>query len=100
MAQCVFQLHQLNEEIMLGIQARSRHWRFEVKAQPFLNTNSAQSWRSLCEIEEEHQVENDGRGKNRIAAKEVHFDLHGIAEPAENVDVVPSLFVVAARRIV
>jgi hypothetical protein len=38
----IFQLHQLNEQIVLGIQARHRHRRLKVKAQPLLNPNSLQ----------------------------------------------------------
>ncbi len=56
--------------------------------------------RALGKIEEQHQVERDGRGKDRVAAEEVDLDLHRIAEPAENVDVVPAFLVVAARRVV
>src|SRR5580700_260893 len=44
MAQGVLQLHQLNEQIVLGIQARRSHWRLEVEAQPFLDAETAQLW--------------------------------------------------------
>ena len=54
----------------------------------------------LREIEEEREVEDDRRGQDGVAAEEVDFDLHGVAEPAEDVDVVPAFFVVAARRVV
>ena len=43
---------------------------------------------------------HQGRGQNRIPAEEVDLDLHRIAEPSEDVDVVPALLGVAARRIV
>ena len=56
--------------------------------------------RALGKIQEEDEVERDGRGKDGVAAEEVDLDLHRIAEPAEDVDVVPALFVVAARRVV
>src|SRR5207247_378594 len=39
-------------------------------------------------------------GEDGIAAQEVDLDLHRIAEPSEDVDVVPSFLVVAAGRIV
>jgi hypothetical protein len=54
----------------------------------------------LREVEEEREVEDDGRGQNRVAAEEVDLDLHRVAEPAEDVYVVPALLVVAARRVV
>ena len=55
---------------------------------------------ALRQIEEQHQVEHDRRGENRIAAEEIDFDLHRIAEPSEDVDVVPAFFVIAARRVI
>src|ERR1700693_4871156 len=96
-AQRVFQLHQLYEQIVLGVQTRRGHRRLEIEAQPLLNTAHA---RALRQIQKQYKIEHDGRGQDRIAAQKVHLDLHGIAEPAENVDVVPTLFVVTARRIV
>src|ERR1700675_1754330 len=85
---------------MLRIQTRRCHRRFEVEAQPFLNPETAQLWRALCEVEEENQIEHDRRGKNGVAAEEVHFDRHRIPEPSEDIDVVPTLFVVATRRVI
>src|SRR5271154_6120795 len=82
---------------MLGIQLWGGHWRLEVKTQPLLNSSQACA---LCEIQEQNQVEHNRRCQDRIPAKEIDFDLHRIAEPAEDVDVVPALFVVSARRIV
>ena len=46
------------------------------------------------------QVENERRGQDRVAAEKIDLDLHLVAEPAEDIDVVPAFFVVAARRIV
>src|SRR2546422_4907741 len=96
-AEGVLQLHGLDEEVMLGIEVRRAHGRFEIEAEPFLNAVQAGA---LCEVEEKHQVENDGRGEDGVAAEKVHLDLHGVAEPAEDVNVVPALFVVAARGVV
>src|SRR5215467_16149880 len=42
MAQCVLQLHELDEEIVLGIETGSRHGRLQVKAEPFLDSQAAQ----------------------------------------------------------
>src|SRR5215469_1494260 len=96
-AQSVFELHRLDEEVVLGIQLRRAHGRFEVEAEPLLN---AMHSGALGQVEEEDEVEHDGRGENGVAAEKIHFDLHGIAEPAENVDIVPAFFVVAARRVI
>src|SRR5437762_12015549 len=90
----------MNEQVMLGIELRRRHWRFEVKAQPLLNAEPSQVGAALREVEEQYEIEHNGRRQDGIAAEEVNLDLHRIAEPAEDIDVVPTFFVVAARRIV
>ena len=54
----------------------------------------------MGEVREQREVEHDRRGENRIAAEEVDLDLHRVAHPPDDVDVVPALFVVAARRVV
>src|SRR5579864_5917289 len=100
MPQRVLQLHELNKQIVLWIEARSRHGRLKVKAQPFLNPESLQLRAALRQIEEQDEIEHDGRGENRVAAQEVDLDLHGIAEPSEDVDVVPTLFVVTTRWVI
>ncbi len=46
------------------------------------------------------RVERERRGKDGVAAEEVDLELHRVAEPTEDVDVVPTLFVVAARWVV
>ena len=52
------------------------------------------------QIQEEQQVEDDRRREDRVAAQEVDLDLHRLAEPADDVDVVPALLGVAAGRVV
>ena len=99
-AKGVLELHGLDEEIVLGIEALAGLRRLEVEAQPLLYADGLERWRALGEIEEQDQVERDGRGEDGIAAEEIDLDLHRIAEPSEDVDVVPALFVVAARRVV
>src|SRR5258705_9209534 len=54
----------------------------------------------MRQIEKQHEVEDQRCCKDRVAAEEVYFDLHRIAEPSEDIDIVPSLFGIAARRIV
>src|SRR6266852_5233776 len=96
-AQRVLQFHQLNEQIMFGIQIGRGHRRFEIETQPLLNPSHA---RALRQIQEQNKIKNNRCRKNRVPAQEVHFDLHRVAEPAKNVDVVPALFVVSAQRII
>src|SRR5208282_1139964 len=100
MPQSVLHLHQLDEQIVFRIQSWRGHGRLEVEAEPFLNSQAAQFRRALREVHEEHQVEHDGRGQNRVAAQEVHLDLHGIAEPSEDINVVPTFFVIATGRVI
>src|SRR5215468_8933034 len=73
------------------------HRTLEVKTQPLLYTAHSTS---LRQIEEEHQIQHDGRGENTVSAQEINFDLHGITEPSIDVDVVPTFFVISSRRIV
>src|SRR5438874_11016907 len=100
MTQGVLELHELDEEVVLGIEAGSGHRRLEIKAEPFLDAAATQFWGALCEVEEEHQVEDERRGQDGIAAEKVHLDLHGIPEPAEDIDVVPTVFIITWWRVI
>src|ERR1041384_4435807 len=82
---------------MLRIQTRRGLRSIEVEREPFLHAFHA---RAVREIKEQSEVEHDWRGEDRIAAKEVDLDLHRVAEPAEDIDVVPTFFVVTARWVV
>src|SRR6266436_2817235 len=55
----VLQLHQLDEQIVFGVESRCRHWRLEVEAQPLLNANTVQLRGAFCQIEEQNKVEDD-----------------------------------------
>src|SRR5262249_17038281 len=92
--QCVLELHELDEDIVLGIQARRRHRTLEVEGKPLLHPPHAGA---LRQVEEQHQVQHQRRRQNRIAAEEVDLDLHRVAEPAEDIDVVPPFLGVPAR---
>src|SRR5215469_15220149 len=85
---------------MFRIEAGRGHWGLEVEAQPFLDSNFLAPPRTLGKVEKQDKVEHDGCGQDRVAAEEVDFDLHGIAEPSKNVDVVPAFFIIATRRVV
>ena len=96
-AQRVLQLRQLDEEIVLGVEARSDLWALVVEAQPLLNSTHSCA---LSEIAEENEIESQGSGEDRVSAQEVDLDLHRIAEPTRDVDVVPALLRISARRVV
>src|SRR5262249_33183082 len=72
-AQRVLELHRLDKQIMLRIEPRRCHRRFQVEAQPFLDAQPFQFVAALGQVKEKHQVQNDGRSQNRIAAKEVNL---------------------------
>ena len=52
------------------------------------------------QVAEQHQVERNGRGQDRVTTQEVDLNLHGITHPSEDVDVVPRFLVVLSGRIV
>ena len=80
-----------------GVQAGRCHRCLVVEAQPLLD---AAHTRPLREVGEQHEVERERGGEDRVAAQEVDLQLHRVTEPAEDVDVVPTLFVITARRVV
>src|SRR3979490_3167555 len=53
-AKRVLQLHRLDTQVVLRIEFRRAHGRFEIEAKPFLNAAHAGA---LGEIEEENQIE-------------------------------------------
>src|SRR6476646_1826868 len=99
-SQGVLEFHQLDEQVVLGIEPRSSHGRLEVKAQPLLYSQAAQLRTALGQVQEQHQIQHERGCQNRVAAKEIHFDLHGISQPSEDIDVIPTLFVISTRRVV
>src|SRR6266851_1160473 len=99
-AKGVLELHRLDEEVVLRVDAGGAVGSLEVEAEPLLNAEAAQAWGTGREVHEEDEVEGERRGEDGVAAEEVYLELHRVAEPAEDVDVVPSLFVVAAGWVV
>ena len=93
----IFQFHELDKQIMLRIELRGAHGAFKIKRQPFLNPPHPAA---LCQIHEQNQIKYDRRGQDAVAAEEIDLDLHGIAQPAENIDIVPAFFVVPTGRII
>src|SRR5687768_12128807 len=70
-AERVLELHQLDEDVVLGVEAGRGHRRLEVEGEPLLR---ALHPAALREVEEEREVEDDGRGEDRVAAEEVDLD--------------------------
>src|SRR5947209_20616059 len=93
----VLEFHQLDEDVVFGVESGRCHRRLEIEGEPLLYTFHADA---LREVEEEREVEDDGRGEDGVAAEEVDLDLHRVAEPAEDVYVVPAFLIVAARRVI
>src|SRR5713101_3002677 len=63
-AQGVLQLHQLDEEIVLRVEAFRGHRALEVEAEPLLDSLEA---RALRQVHEQSQVEHHRRCKDRVA---------------------------------
>ena len=82
---------------MFGVETFANFGAFEEEGHPFLNTVESGA---LSEVEGERDIESDGCGEDGVAAEEIDFDLHGVPEPSEDIDVIPSFFGVAARRII
>jgi len=55
---------------------------------------------ALGKIETARYLDRKRGGKDRIFAKKIHLDLHLLAEETRDVNVVPSLFVIAARTVI
>ena len=96
-AKGVLELRLLDEEVVLRVHSGSVLRALEVEGEPFLDALHAGA---LGEVEEKSEIKNERRGENRIAAEKVDLYLHRVAEPPEDVDVVPALLVVAAGRVV
>src|SRR3954454_17880058 len=96
-AQRVLQFHQLDEDVVLGVNLGRVQRPLEVERHPFLD---APHPRPLRQIEEQHDVQHQRRGQDRVPAEEIDLDLHRVDQPPENVDIVPALFRVAAGRVI
>src|SRR6185437_4113419 len=96
-AQSILQFHELDEDVVLGIESLSRHRRLEIERKPLLNASHS---RALRQIHEQHQIQNERRREYGVAAQKIDLDLHRIAKPPENVDVIPTLLRIATGRVV
>src|SRR5258708_23853451 len=88
---------QLFEYVVLRTESRAGLWRFEVERQPLLHPTEAGSF---SQVTEQSEVQYQRGRENRIPAEEIDLDLHGIAQPAENIDIIPALFIIAMRGII
>src|SRR4051812_4617527 len=73
--QRVLQLHQLDEQIVFGIEIRRVHRRLEVERQPLLDAAHAGA---LGQVEEQRDVQDDRRRQDAVAAQEVDLELHRV----------------------
>ena len=73
------------------------HRALEEEAQEALSTPTAGA---SSEVAKQYEVETQRSGEDRVAAQEVDLDLHWVAHPTEDVDVVPSFLVVVAWWVV
>src|SRR3981081_2305809 len=85
---------------MLWIQPRRGHRRLEIEAEPLLNAEPSQLGAAFSKIQKKHQVQHNRRGQDGVAAQKIHLDLHGIAQPSEDIDIVPTFFIVTTRWVV
>ena len=61
---------------------------------------SAKTTGTMSKVHEQTQVKAQRSCQDRITAQEVDLDLHGIAHPTKDVDIVPTLLIIIAWRIV
>src|SRR4030088_1401120 len=85
---------------MLWIQPGRGHGRLEIEAEPLLNTEPSQLGAAFSKVQKQHQVQHNRRGQDGVATKKIDLDLHGIPEPAEDIDIVPTFFIITTWRII
>src|SRR5687768_6064097 len=82
---------------MFRVQFGSTHGRLKVEAQPLLDTAHSCP---LGQVGKQDEVKADGGRQDAVPAEEVNLDLHGVAQPTKDINVVPTLFVIAAWRVI
>src|SRR5215204_167880 len=93
----VLELYLLDEEVVLWVELGQGHRALEVEGEPLLDTAHPGPVR---EVHKEGEVQDYRGGEDRVAGKEVYLDLHRVAQPPEDVNVVPALLGIAARGVV
>jgi len=99
-AERVFELHVLDEEVVFRIDSGATVGVFEIEAEPFLDSQILEAWRPRCEVHEEDQIERKRGCEDRVAAEKIDFKLHGVTKPAEDVDIVPTFFIIPTWRVI
>src|SRR5690625_6872588 len=69
----------------------------EVEGEPLLHPTHLGP---MGEVEEEGEVEGEGRGQDRVTAEEVDLDLHRGVHPPVDIEVVPALLIVTTGWVV
>src|SRR4029077_510729 len=82
----ILQLHQLDEDVVLRVEPRRGHGSLEIEREPFLDATHAAA---LRQVHEQNQIQDERRGQDGVAAQEIDLNLHRIAQPSEDVDVIP-----------
>ena len=72
-------------------------WALQEEAQEALSAPAAST---VCEVDEQAEVEAERCCEDRVAAEEIDLNLHWIAHPTKDVDVVPTFLVVVAWWVV
>src|SRR5713226_1166871 len=78
--QRVLQLHQLNEQIVLGVESRRVNRTLEIEGQPLLNPVHA---RAAGEIQKQRDVQHNRRREDAVATEKIDLQLHRITEPPD-----------------
>ena len=79
------------------IKWRSVFLSFLIKRQPFLDTLHTGT---RCQIQKQDQIQYQGGGQDTVATQKIHFDLHRVAQPSEDVDIIPALLIIPPRRVI
>src|SRR4051812_19307237 len=79
-SQRVLEFHELDEQVVLGIETRGMNRTLEVEREPFLD---AMHPGTFGEIEKQRDVQHDRRRQNAVAAEKIDLELHRVAEPTD-----------------
>ena len=98
-AECVFENSILLEEVVNGNFTLSVvvHWALEEEAEEALCSPTTGT---SSQVAQQYEVKTQRSSEDRVAAKEVDLDLHWVTHPTEDINVIPTFFVVIARWII
>lgn len=55
---------------------------------------------TCSQVTQQYKVQAQRSSKNRITAKEINLNLHWIPHPSEDINIIPTFFIIITRRIV